>query len=112
MPTNNQFTFKVFGRHYQHEDSYDVTFNEDGWYISHISISGQCDRTGEPSLYANFRQDDISFPEAIRSEMSSIWEFYHEGMITAEDVQKNFDLLGRWIDATGDARPQIITGME
>lgn len=107
MTEEHTFNFTVYGRHYNHPDTYTVIFNKDGWHVSFISINGQCDRRGNPVLYANFRQDSIIYPSAIPSCMEDIWERYNEGVMSKEEVQEAFDKLGAWIDSTGNARPML-----
>lgn len=107
MAKQTEFHFRVYGRHYNHHDNYTVIFNNEGWYISHIAIGGQCVRDGSPFLYENFRQDSIDYPESMKLDMESIWEHYNQGEITAEQVQTCLDLLANWVDQTGDARPHF-----
>ena len=102
-----EFKFTVFGRHFNHYDTYTLILNDEGWHVSHIAINGQCNRRGEPVLYQNFRQDSISYPADMASDMEDIWESFHEGERTHEEVQEALNRLGKWVDATGNARPAL-----
>ena len=41
-------------------DEYEIKRIKTGWYIKHIAINGECDKSGEPILYRNLRQDSVS----------------------------------------------------
>ncbi|KKL94059.1 hypothetical protein LCGC14_1868490, partial [marine sediment metagenome] len=43
-------------------DEYKIKRVKSGWYIEHIVINGECDKSGEPFLFKNLRQDFISYP--------------------------------------------------
>lgn len=107
MSKITDFKFRVYGRKYMHDDIYSVKFNKDGWHIDHIAIGGQCAKDGAPYLYANFKQDCISYPEDMKGDMEYLWELYDADKITAAEVQDKLDKLGDWVDATGNARPNL-----
>lgn len=107
MSKITDFKFRVYGRKYMHDDYYSVKFNKDGWHIGHIAICGQCEKDGTPCLYDNFRQDCISYPEGMKGDMEYLWEMYDADRITAAEVQDKLNKLGDWVDATGNARPNL-----
>lgn len=103
----NKYTFKVYNNKHQHPDSYDVYFNDEGWYIEHLEIKGQCSADGDPALFANLDQDDISYPVQLSFYMESIWEAYKNGRILSERVQESLDELGKWVDAVEENKPDL-----
>ncbi|MBK8362000.1 MAG: hypothetical protein IPL15_24840 [Comamonadaceae bacterium] len=56
-----EFSFRVFSRRWDHEDTYKVRRTHDGWDISHLAIGGPSDKGGQPFLFRNLRQDSIQF---------------------------------------------------
>lgn len=92
-----QFTFPVYTRRWNGVDTYQVTRTESGWDVSHISISGPCDKAGRPVLYANLDQDSVNYPEELPGYMEWLWEQAAERGLTSEEVQASLKQLADWI---------------
>jgi len=71
MSLNEECILKIFSERWDGEtgkgaerkglnwDEYKIKRIKTGWYIEHIAINGECDKSGEPILYRNLRQDFI-----------------------------------------------------
>ncbi len=75
------------GRDGRNWDEYRIKWTETGWYIEHIAINGECDKTGEPFLYQNLRQDFISYPSDLPNMMRSLWYTFYEENLSQEQLQ-------------------------
>ena len=103
-----KFSFKVYSKRWGHYDTYNLKRNADGWYVSFISIKGQCDSCGEPYLYKNFHQDWIACPkEEIKSLLSSIWARAENGA-SKETVQKYLDEVADYVSNCERNKPDHI----
>lgn len=92
------FELKVYSRRWGHTDTYKVNRITSGWEIGNISISGNCDKSGKPYLYENFRQDSINYPESLPGYMDWLWEQAAEQGLTHEQVQESLNQLNEWIN--------------
>jgi len=87
------------------DDNYYMEFNNDGWFIKHIVINGQCDVKGEPYLYRNFTQDSLSYPYNLGDQFEFIWHSYDQKLITSEEVEARFLQITKWLRAVNENRP-------
>ena len=103
-----EFKFKVYSKRWGHYDTYNLKRNADGWYVSFITIKGQCDFNGEPYLYKNFDQDWIAHPkEEVKSLLSSIWTRAEEGA-SKETVQGYLDEVAEYVSTCEKEKPDHI----
>ena len=96
---------EVCSRRWGHNDRYKIRKTDSGWYITHISINGPCDKTGNPYLFENLRQDSINYPRDLGGYMEYLWERASAENMSKDDIQKQLDLLGEWIQTTEKATP-------
>jgi hypothetical protein len=99
------FTFKVFSSRWGHDDTYQVKRTKDGWIITHIAIGGKCDKGGRQSLFANFRQDSIHYPEGFDGWMEWLWDQAASKGLTQQQVQAALQQLADWVSNTEKNRP-------
>ena len=86
------------GRNGKNWDEYRIKWTETGWYIKHIAINGECDKTGEPFLYRNLRQDFISYPSDLTNMMKSLWYAFYEENLSQEQLQIKIDEISERIN--------------
>jgi len=91
-------TDKSAGRNGNNWDEYKIKWTENGWYIKHISINGECDKTGEPYLYKNLRQDFISYPIDLPNIMESLWESVKDDNLPKEQLQHKLNEISERIN--------------
>jgi hypothetical protein len=94
---NADFKLKVYSRRWGHNDTYKVKRTETGWEIGHISISGECDKTGTPFLFKNLDHDSINYPEDLGGYMEYLWDQAYQKGLSHEQVQSALNELGEWI---------------
>ena len=70
-----------------------------------ISVGGDADPTGNPSLFDNLRHDSINYPAALGEYMEWLWNASRDGKMSDEDIQANLDRIGEWISETEKATP-------
>lgn len=107
MNKQTDFKFRVYNPRYQHDDVYTIKFTDNGWFVNHIAINGLCNTDGSPVLYQNFKQDSISYPESMKSDMEYLWEQYHANNLKGKEVQDILDKIGIWVNKTTEARPNL-----
>lgn len=95
-----EFSFRVYSRRWGHDDTYTVKRTPDGWSISHIAISGPCDRGGRPFLFENLRQDWIQYPEGLDDWMARLWDQALERGLSVAEVQEGLQQLADWVSCT------------
>ena len=93
-----KYKFNVIGRKYNHSDTYTITFRKEGWHVSHIAINGDCDKTGEPTLFANLKQDQINYPSGLGFLMEEIHEKAESGDYKDDQIQAMLDKAANWVD--------------
>jgi len=76
-------------------DTYSITRNEKGWYITHIVIGGQCNSRGEPYLFENLNHDSINYPEALGDYMDFLWRYSKNK--NKKWIQQKLNVLSQWI---------------
>ena len=100
-----EFSFLVFSRRWDREDTYKVRRTHDGWDISHLAIGGPCDKGGHPFLFRNFRQDSIQFPARLDGWMEWLWNQAAEKGLTEIQVQAALQELADWVSETERSAP-------
>lgn len=101
-----EFRFRVYTPRWGHHDNYKLKVIDDGWYVSHIAINGECDRQGNPYLFDNLRQDSIEFPDGLGFEMELLFEHARDRTIPDEEIQARLNRLARWVEeVNGVERP-------
>lgn len=109
MPDYNQeYRFNVYSRRWGHPDAYKVKLTNTGWNVGHIAINGDTDKTGKPSLFANFSQDYINYPQAVGDYMERIWERAHEENLSEEEIQEMLQALADWVSITEKNTPEFV----
>jgi len=86
------------GRNGKNWDEYRIKWTENGWYIEHIAINGECDKTGDPFLYRNLKQDFISYPNDLPNMMKSLWYAFYEENLSQEQLQIKIDEISERIN--------------
>ena len=100
-----EFELRVYSLRWGHDDVYQVRRTERGWWIGHLSINGDCDKAGDPALFANLRQDSIAHPSDLGYWMEHLWDRAHEEGLSHEQVQDALNQLGVWISTVEKAKP-------
>jgi len=104
----SEFELKIFTRRWGHEDFYQIKRIETGWYVGHISISGECDKSGHPFLYENLRNDGVNYPKDLPGYFEWLWEQAAERGMTAEEVQASINELAKWVSLCEKESPKGI----
>lgn len=106
LTIGSKFNFRVFSRRQRHEDTYSIERTAKGWHVSHITISGECDKRGMPHLFDNFHQDSIQYPRGVGEYLERIWDEAQNQGLPAEAVQAELDRLADWVSKTEKSAPQ------
>ncbi len=88
-----------------HIDRYKISKTDNGWYVANISINGECDKTGEPYLFENFRQDSIDYSQDLGGYMEFLWDKSTSENMSENEIQKQLDLIGKWLQTDQKASP-------
>lgn len=94
---DKEFELKIYTKRWSREDKYKLKRIKSGWNVSHISISGDCDKSGFPYLYKNFEQDSLSYPNDISGYLEFLWEKADEDFLTEVQVQNSLNEISEWI---------------
>lgn len=110
---NQELSFSVYTRRWGHNDSYRIHRTVDGWHVSHIAISGDCDKEGSNALFANLDHDSVFYPEdGVKYAMSNLWEDAEDGKLTLSELQERLQQIADWISgverAVGEGQPQWV----
>lgn len=100
-------TEKSAGRDGVNWDIYKIKRISTGWYIEHIVINGECDKSGEPFLYQNFRQDFISYPNDLPEIMELLWNVVEKELLTQEQLQLELNKISNWINKCEMNKPHF-----
>src|SRR2546428_12170866 len=87
-------TLRVYSRRWGHDDLYTVCRTDTGWYISFVSIGGDCDPSGYPYLFDNLKQDSIRYPPTLGITMRSLWRRINASNLTREQIQRELNTIG------------------
>lgn len=88
----------VYTRRLNHVENYSVERLPDGWAIHKPGRGGKCDKTGEPYLFDNLRQDFVNYPIMLGNYMEFLWQKAEEENMSEEEIQKHLDTLGDWLE--------------
>ena len=102
-----EFEFKVWSNRWGHYDQYRITRTGTGWRVEHIVINGDCDKTADPFLYANFDQDSINYPHDLGFYMELLWEKAHDEGLLKKQVQAGLNDLAEWVSIVERATPDL-----
>lgn len=84
---DKKMSFEVYTRRYSHKDAYSIKRTVDGWYVSHISINGGCNKNGVGALFDNLKHDCVFFPkDGVEFALETIWSLAEEGSLTIEEM--------------------------
>lgn len=96
---------EVYSPRWGHIDRYKISKTDNGWYVAHISINGECDKTGAPYLFENFRQDEINYSPNLGMYMKTLWDKSTSCNMSEDEIQEQLDLLGKWLQTDQKASP-------
>jgi hypothetical protein len=99
--------FKVCSRRWGHFDNYTIQKTANGWWISHLTISGDCNKKGKPYLYNNFDQDGINYPADLGGYLEYLWEKADSENWSDTKIQPKLNILARWVSKTEFSSPRI-----
>jgi len=103
------FFFKVYSRRWGHDDLYELTRNEVGWYVSHMLFEGQSGKNADPVLTYMLRNDNVSYPYNLSNLMEDIWMRAQEEGLDRQEVQKMLDKVSEWLYLVEKNYPEEIT---
>ena len=121
MSLNEDCVLKIFSERWDGEtgkgaerkgtnwDEYKIKRIKKGWYIEHIVINGECDKSGEPYLYQNLRQDYISYPQDLPIFMESLWETVKTEKLNQKQLQRELDKFSKWINECEMNKPHFLS---
>lgn len=102
----DEFDFRIYTRRWGHYDNYQLTRNEKGWHVSHLSYNAQGDKSAEDILKLVLGHDSVSFPVNIDSYMYSIWQRAQDEGLDHDQVQGLLNELANWISQTELSAPR------
>lgn len=100
----HEFDFSVFTRRWGHFEKYVLTLTEKGWHVAYSGMEGDSDAAAYPTLYANFRQDFVAYPEAIKGAIA--WIHREHPGFTDDEVQDGLARLAGWVSELERTTPQ------
>lgn len=96
-----KFDFIVYSNRWGHKDNYALTRTKDGWFVEHLTYSGEDKRNEEMKvLYRAMQHESISFPRNVDSYLNSIWVLAKEKGLSHEEVQEMLTKVANWISET------------
>ena len=120
MSLNEECIMKIFserwdgetgrsaGRNGSNWDEYRIKRTKTGWYIEYIAINGECDKSGEPYLFQNLRQDHISYPHNLPMFMESLWDAVENEKLNQKQLQQELNKFSNWINASEMNKPHFL----
>jgi len=120
MSLNEECIIKIFserwdgetgrsaGRNGSNWDEYRIKRTKTGWYIEYIAINGECDKSGEPYLFQNLRQDHISYPHNLPMFMECLWDAVENEKLNQKQLQQELDKFSNWINASEMNKPHFL----
>lgn len=103
-----EFDFCVYSNSWGHENNYRIKRTKDGWYVNFLSISGNCDKRGNPVLYENFNHDSIQYPNDFGSWLEWLWDQAASKGLSKDEVQTALQELADWVSCTEKNAPSGI----
>ena len=104
---NQNFEFRVHSNRWGHYDTYHLTRNSDGWFISHNAYSQQGEIDGSPILNRILEHDSITYPHNLNDYISRTWHNAHAGA-TREEIQNQLNDIAEWISTTERNKPYTL----
>ena len=104
----HKFKIDIYSRRWEREDTYTIIRNERGWIVNHISIGGQCDKSGKPYFFENLDHDSINYPEELPGYLDWLWQQAEDEGLSHEQVQDALNQLGTWISLCEKKSPSGI----
>lgn len=101
-----EFNFTVFSNRWGHHATYQINKTNDGWYVKHIAINGDCAPDGKPFLFSNLDQDNISYPHRTGWYLEYLWNQLHNEVISYEEAQLHLQELADWINDCEKSQPK------
>ncbi len=98
--------FRFYCNRRKAEDTYYFEWQNDGWHIGHIAISGPCEPNGTPFLYTNFHHDGVSYPSTIGDFLDWLWRQIRDEEVQSNQAQTLLQELADWVSACEHAEPQ------
>lgn len=96
----DEFDFHLYSQRWGHKDNYRLTRTSGGWFVNHLTYSGEDKRHEDMKvLYDAMQQESISFPRNVDSYLDSIWVLAKDGL-THEEVQEMLNKVADWISET------------
>lgn len=106
---DENFTFKIYTKRWGHYDTYQLTRNLEGWYISYLVHKGQGGKNGEPILTYMLRHDNVSYPSDLSNLFEDIWYRAKEEGLSKEKVQEMLDEVAEWASTLEKNYPRDIS---
>lgn len=94
---DQEFKLDVYSRRWGHKDRYHLIRNKEGWDISFNSNKGQCDKSGDPTLYKILEHDFINYPHDLKGYLEFLWNKANKSGLSYDEVQQALDSIGEWI---------------
>lgn len=101
----NQLTLRYWTRRWESTTSIHLDHVEEGWVFHANAHSGLTDQEGNPHLFGNLNQDNVSFPKGVDDYLEYLWNVIEEGKADADSAQRMLNEIGAWISATESAAP-------
>jgi len=97
--------FVVYSRRWSHNDSYEIKKTDKGWFVTHLTIKGDCDKQGKPYLMENLDHDCINYPEALGEYLEYVWDKSTEENWTEDKIQEKLNEVSEWTIAVEKSSP-------
>lgn len=97
---------EIYTKRWEHNEDFSVEKTPDGWEIHRPGIGGKCDKTGEPYLFRNLRQDSVNYPEKLGKYMESLWQQAEDNNMSEQEIQQYLDTLGDWLQQVEKLSPK------
>ncbi|WP_306010095.1 hypothetical protein [Bacillus sp. MMSF_3328] len=92
-----KFKIRIFTRRWGHEDVYQLTRTESGWYLEQLTYKGDCERNGYPLLFRALDHDSVNYPKDLGEYLEWLWERAKEDGLNFNEVQDALNQLASWI---------------
>jgi|SRR5665647_716553 len=100
---------KVYCRHLNGNDFYQVEKTDNGWRIGHLTTqlnNSDCDKQGVPDLFKELNHDSINYPEELGKYMEFLWDQATEENMPEKKIQEHLNELGEWISTVEKSTPR------
>lgn len=101
------FQMRVHTNRWEHEDTYHLIRNSEGWYISHNTYNARADIEARPTLNRILEHDLVSYPYNLNEYMSRTWHYGANGA-TREQIQEQLNAIAEWISITERNKPYTL----